>query len=946
MSGPARDLSESDFEPNQQPPVTPVGFGASQHPTETTEATDDDLAPTARVDFARVVLERVDVTQNTPPIPLTALPEPTGIAFPKAGTRLLHFELVEEISHGAFARVYLARQESLANRLVVLKVTTARSQEPQNLARLQHTNIVPVYSVHETEPFQVLCMPYLGRTTLVRALAWLVATGKIPETGQELLQVLGAGSATDHELMRMNYTDGCLWLIGQLAAALAHAHTRGILHRDIKPANILITDQGVPMILDFNVSSVAGKIDPLAPVGGTITYMAPEHLQAFVGESQPVDERSDLFSLGVILYELLSGESPFPATILPDELVTVCRMIAQRQIRPIPIRLRNPMVSPAVESIIQCLLEPSPEARYPSAKVLCEDIARQLTHRPLAFAPDRSIPEYVGKWRRRHPRLATGLAVAVAALLAVVLPTALIADREARITERTRLDRVAAATESADATIAALQTAAIHLGAQVEYASRNQGLQSARALIDQYGVTEPDWREQPDFTLLTPDKQAALTTAFAEVLVLMTRVEASSGQYSAEAINNALKWNALAALLFPPGEKPAVLVRHRTELEARLAGRSYPRATPPTNRNTDLYFDGLDLIAEHRHREALPRLVEFCELHPAHFRGWFARGACRAALGMWDDADTAFSVCVALVPDFPDVWLCRGIARCGLKRYAEAEADFSHALSLRENCIYTRLNRGIARLEQRKFRDAEADFTASLACPDAPTRLYFLRSLARRGGGNSTGADVDRTEGLKREPYDAISWATRGRWRMVGEPEMALVDFDAALKLDPTQRDSLVHKANVLANLLKRERDAIPVLDRLLELYPDNVDARASRGVYLARLGRSDAARRDATDSLAADPSAYRTYQVAGLYAQLAKVDPSAKDESLRLLAKALRSGFNDMKLLSEDTDIDPIRNDPEFQRLLDAAAQMTPRTGSGRERENGGTGERETKTP
>jgi tetratricopeptide (TPR) repeat protein len=252
-------------------------------------------------------------------------------------------------------------------------------------------------------------------------------------------------------------------------------------------------------------------------------------------------------------------------------------------------------------------------------------------------------------------------------------------------------------------------------------------------------------------------------------------------------------------------------------------------------------------------------------------------------------------------------------------------ADFSHALSLRESCIYTRLNRGIARLEQRKFHDAEADFTAALGCPDAPTRLYFLRSLARRGAADITGADADRAEGLKREPSDAISWATRGRWRMFAEPEMALADFDDALKLDPTQRDSLVNKANVLANLLKRERDAIPVLDRLLELYPHDVDARASRGIYFARLGHVDAAKQDATDSLAADPSAYRTYQIARVYAQLAKVDPGARDESLRLLAKALRAGFNDMKLLGEDADIDPVRNDPEFQRLLDTAAQLAP---------------------
>src|SRR5262249_6003610 len=96
--------------------------------------------------------------------------EASSDPFPRVGTRLLHFELVEELGRGSYARVYLAKQEALANRLVVLKVTTARTEEPQTLARLRHTAITPVYSVHDEGAFQVVCMPYLGRTTLARAL--------------------------------------------------------------------------------------------------------------------------------------------------------------------------------------------------------------------------------------------------------------------------------------------------------------------------------------------------------------------------------------------------------------------------------------------------------------------------------------------------------------------------------------------------------------------------------------------------------------------------------------------------------------------------------------------------------------------------------------------------------------------------------------------------------
>jgi tetratricopeptide (TPR) repeat protein len=162
---------------------------------------------------------------------------------------------------------------------------------------------------------------------------------------------------------------------------------------------------------------------------------------------------------------------------------------------------------------------------------------------------------------------------------------------------------------------------------------------------------------------------------------------------------------------------------------------------------------------------------------------------------------------------------------------------------------------------------------------------------------------------------------------MAKEPEKALADFDAALLLSPNMREALLDKAIVLADHLHREADAIPLLDRLLELYPDHVEGRAGRGVYLARLGRAEAARRDAAAVLAAEPTAYRKYQMAGLYAQLAKHDPRGPDraEALRLLALALRAGFDDMTLLKNDTDLDPIRDDPEFKRLLTVAAQLAP---------------------
>jgi serine/threonine protein kinase/Flp pilus assembly protein TadD len=860
--------------------------------------------------------------------------EHSSRSFPEIGSKLLHFQLIEELGRGAFARVYLARQEALANRLVVLKVTTARTDEPQTLARLGHTNIVPVYSVHEAGVFHVVCMPYLGRTTLGQLFSRVMADQSVPPVhGRAFLEALGH-ALPGHDLGRFSYEEGCLWIVGQLAAGLAHAHSRGVLHQDLKPANVLVTDDGVPMILDFNVASDAGKPSHSGLVGGTLPYMAAEHLLQFLDKDARVDERSDLFSLGIILYQLLSGELPYPVTSLPDRDETIRRMIEQRSSPPVSIRKHNPAVSPAMAAIVSRLLEPSPENRYRSAESLHEDIGRQLAHLPLSFAPDRSLPERCGKWRKRHPKLAASLAAALATCLLVLLPLGWLVYRHQQAAELARQFQKAEAVIAADAAIGELRNAAIHLGSLVDPAMREQGLWDARAIIARYELTSPDWQSRPAFALLDPARQASLGSSLAETLVLMTRAEAAAGRFSPASIEAGLRWNAIASTLFADEDRPMVLARHRAELEALRSGpppvlSQSLGALSGQEKDADFYFDGLDLAAAGKYREALPRLARYSDRHPTHFRAWFARGICHDVLGQPADAAAAFSVCLALLPDFPLAVANHGIARLKQKRLPEAEADFTHALELQPGWTLAHLNRGIARLEQRNFAAAETDFSQVLGDPACPTRVYLLRSLARRGKQDLPGAEADRKEGLTRTPNDALSWATRGRWRMDQEPRAALADFDAALKLDPSLRDALLNRAIVLADHLHQEREAIDSLDRLLAYYPDHVEARASRGVYLARIGRVAEARRDARDALAAEQTAYRKYQIAGLHAQIVRHEPNgpARSDALRFLALALRSGFDDMKLLQQDTDLDPIRSDPEFQRLTRLADQFVPRS-------------------
>src|SRR5581483_1713279 len=210
-------------------------------------------------------------------------------------------QLVAELGRGAFGRVFLARQRDLAHRPVALKVTVDLLQEDQKLAQLQHTNVVPIYSAHRAGTLQAVCMPYFGAATLADVLQAFGHSARweggksivalLAERRARLHEHIAAAFGTDSEaiqllaapeqnaaalavLASLSHVDAVLLFAERLADGLAHAHERGILHRDLKPANILITDDGQPMLLDFNLASDIKKgVD--AGMGGTLPYMAP-----------------------------------------------------------------------------------------------------------------------------------------------------------------------------------------------------------------------------------------------------------------------------------------------------------------------------------------------------------------------------------------------------------------------------------------------------------------------------------------------------------------------------------------------------------------------------------------------------------------------------------------------------------------------------------------------
>jgi serine/threonine protein kinase/tetratricopeptide (TPR) repeat protein len=890
----------------------------------------------------------------------SANPQPEAGGTHQLGSQLLGFRLLKELGQGAFGRVFLAQQGDLADREVVLKVSPSVEVESRILARLQHTNIVPIYSIHRAGALQAVCMPYFGSTTLAHVMQGLADRPSLPQTGEALLvtiqgrrSTLGNAPSTKGPrpeapapvaplqetaelsgangpveiLQGLSYVDAVLWIGARLADGLAHAHDRGIIHRDLKPANVLITDEGQPMLLDFNMAQDTRRdVAALAQVGGTLPYMAPEQLDALKRDAPLVDATGDVYSLGVILYELLAGCHPFVHYHGPVREV-LTKMIQERQGPPPSLRRWNRDVSPAVEAIVRNCLEPERARRYRSARELKEDLERQLENLPLKHVPEPSIRERASKWMRRHPKLGSMTTLgAVAGVILVALLGLVVArgERLADVQAQSELNRF----------LEERKAAQYHLTARTgDAAQLDAGVQSARGLLARYGVLDGVGRGQTRATRrLSAADRESFDAAVSELLLLLSRgvaLQAAERQDAPgrdEALAEALRLNELAESW---GDEPGsrALWQQRAEIY-RLLGRPgearllYERAeATPLRTAADHYLVAADLLSKGRHRQALPILLDASAQFPQDFWCWFLLGVCYDSLGQSGDAIACYGTCLAITPDSPWAYFNRGLAELRIGRGAQAEADFDRVIALRPAMIEAYCNRALARITQKKYDDAVKDLDEALALGADPVYVLFLRADARQRAGDQSGALKDREEGMRHEPTDEKGWLSRGYARLGSDPKGALADFDQALRLNPRSLVALQNKAHVLSKL-GRDRDAVAALDKVVEVYPDFVRARAGRAVLRARLKQRSAAHDDAEECLTRDKAPLVAYQLAGVYALTSRDEPADRKEAFRLLSSALRRGVG-FDLLESDKDLAPIRDSREFKKLVEAAQAL-----------------------
>ncbi|HVE39888.1 MAG TPA: protein kinase [Planctomycetota bacterium] len=748
---------------------------------------------------------------------------------PAPGGRLGRYELIGDVGKGGSGTVYKAYDTTL-HRIVAVKTITSTLAEPaeivrslvreaRTLAGLSHKNIVAVYDAGEIDGTPFLCMEFVeGRP--------LPAFAPLP-------------------------------LIQKVAEALAYAHARGIVHCDLKPGNILVDQDGEPRIIDFGLARVLGRRGGRGPEG-TPAYMAPEQVRGDAGAGGP---SVDIYSLGVCLYEALTGRRPFDG----DSPQKIFDRILGGDVAP-PRALR-PQISRDLERICLKAMEADPKRRYASAADLAADLARAVVGRPkvsrgwiaMGVAVAASllgvgiVTQYRAEGERQRREIDRRLDERVKPLELLILETrpffyikdADVAGRLAKV--RTSLKELETLVQdprfAARADLwRALGTGQYFVGDMIH---AEESLRRAAAAAPQDGATH--------FYL----GRIYLDRAIVELLTLPGRPDADRQEGSQawerkaeEHLSRATTWEGAPELDRRFAEACLALAKGNPVEAARKCREGLVRFAGKLGVEEFSRLLGVLSPAEER----IGHLTRAIEFRPHYPWAYLQRGAQQLFAGKWDAAIEDFDRALALYPQLGFALHDRGIARLAKGEIDAALIDFDEVLRLDPGNGLAWGSRALARAAKRDLQGAIEDDTRAIELYPFPAMLISNRGLHRLMVGDPDGALTDAELLLKREPSSARGFVLRGGVRSAKRDwPAALLDYDQALKLDPNLAEAFAGRG--AARLSMEDRPAARAdLDTAIRLLPLLAMAWFNRGSLNAEEGDLDGAITDLSEAIRLDP--------------------------------------------------------------------------------------------
>jgi len=875
--------------------------------------------------------------------PETLSDEGTGTLPPPDLPRILgDFRLLREVGRGGMGVVYEAYQVSL-DRRVALKLlhggimrrheAVERFRREASLAaRLEHPGICPVYEAGEIENMPFIVMRFVEGETLAARLRAMKADAAAArrEAGTPRTSPSSATRFRRSEILEVVY---CL---ERVARALHAAHEIGMVHRDLKPGNIMVTPENDPVILDFGLARLEESDDAtLTRSGqliGTPAYMAPEQVSGQPPHSRP-DRRTDIYSLGVTLYECLTLVRPFEA-VTREQLYR--KILSTDHEDP---KRRNPSIPPDLKVVLDTAMAREPDRRYQTAESLAEDLRRVRELEPIAARPAGRLLR-MRRWAQRRPAMAVLVAV-----LAVGLPTLaalggyiaarwdeMQAGRETRLLER--IDReleeaflnvqisgfeggdIEKATALFEGVLS-LKRSTPEAVAGLAFAYRNRKMHAeALEVLDRYADVA---RAFPGLLGLRADVLQTLRRR-EEAAALAGKVpppETALDHFLAglRAMPALPRVDELSGKMLSPGHRPVVVGIDRDRYREALDHLT--RAVYLSDRIRPIYLleqanaafgaQRLDQI-----RIVIDVLDRFLPESPAAL---FVVGAMSGWIGDHERAIPTLQKLVQLCPDVPRSRLALGSACLAHGDCRSAVLHLREAIRLGSRSPIAHSNLAMALLREGDVRSAVDTMQKSVELnPEILQHRLNLAAILTDIGDHRAAIEVYR-EAIRREPDCADAQYGLGcALERTGELRAAAQAYRKAIGADPKCRFAHNNLGTVLF-LLREYDEAIEALEEAIRLGPDHALAHANLASCYVEVGAEDDAIAEYGTAIRLKPDLVRPYFGLGRL-QLNSGNPLDAFESLAK-GRALASGQARPPIAVDD--FDRVIRDAERQLLRQA---------------------------